>query len=121
MKINILILLTLFTTSSASTQDYSGISKTHKFESKAFEEEREIHMYLPFSYTESKSQKYPTIYLFDGQFDALFDLTSSTMDYMAQVGEFNEYIIIGIKSTQRAREFTPMYTDKKTKEDSRET
>ncbi|MFD2915212.1 alpha/beta hydrolase-fold protein [Psychroserpens luteus] len=116
MKINILIIFTILSFYSSFSQDYSGISKTHKFDSKAFEAEREIHVYLPFSYTENKTQKYPTIYLFDGQFDALFDMTSSTMDYMSQVGEFNEYIIVGIKTTQRAREFTPMYTDEKTQE-----
>lgn len=116
MKINFLIAFALLTFYSGFAQDYSGTSKTHKFESKAFEAEREVHVYLPSSYTENKTQKYPTIYLFDGQFDALFDMTSGTMDYMSQVGEFNEYIIVGIKTTYRAREFTPMYTDEKTKE-----
>lgn len=116
MKINILIPVAVFSFYIGFAQDYSGISKTHKFESKVFETEREVHVYLPFSYTENKTQNYPTIYLFDGQFDALFDMTSGTMDYMSQVGEFNEYIIVGIKTTYRPREFTPMYTDEKTKE-----
>lgn len=104
-----------------SAQDYSGTSKTHKIESKAFEAEREIRVFVPFSYTENNTQKYPTIYLFDGQFDAFFDMTSGTMDYLAQIGQLNEYIIIGIKTTYRPLEFTPMYTNEKTKEDWGET
>lgn len=116
MKINILIAFAFLTIYSGFAQQYSGTSKTHKFESKAFEAEREVHVYLPHSYSENKTQQYPVIYLFDGQFDPLFDMTTGTMDYMSQVGEFNQYIIVGIKTTQRAREFTPMYTDKKTQE-----
>ncbi len=99
------------------TQQYSGISKTHKITSKFFEEEREIRVFVPFSYTENTSEKYPAIYLFDGQFDALFDMTSGTMDFLAQMGELNEYIIIGIKTELRSREFTPMYTNDTTKTD----
>ncbi|WP_040279461.1 alpha/beta hydrolase-fold protein [Psychroserpens damuponensis] len=116
MKINSLIAFLLVTIYSSFAQQYSGTSKTHTLTSKAFEAEREIRVYLPFSYSENKTQEYPVIYLFDGQFDPLFDMTSGTMDYMSQVGEFNQYIIVGIKTTQRAREFTPMYTDKKTQE-----
>lgn len=102
---------------SITAQDYSGITKTHKLESKVFNKEREIDVFVPFSYTENPTQSYPTMYLFDGQFDALFDMTSGISDYMSQVGELNEFIIVGIKTENRPSEFTPMYTNEKTKED----
>ncbi|OUS01497.1 hypothetical protein A9Q86_06880 [Flavobacteriales bacterium 33_180_T64] len=116
MKHITISILMLFTFLSGISQNYSGISKTHKIGSKVFESDREIRVFVPFSYTENSTQKYPTIYLFDGQFDALFDMTSGTVDYMSQMGELNEYIIIGVKTTHRPKEFTPMYTDDRTKE-----
>lgn len=111
----------LLTCHLAFAQDFSGITKTHQIGSKVFEAEREIEVFVPFSYTENTTQKYPTIYLFDGQFDAFFDMTSGMMDYMAQIGQLNEYIIVGIKTTYRPLEFTPMYTNEKTKDDWGET
>lgn len=113
----IVIFLLLMLSISISAQQYSGISKTHKIDSKVFDAEREIRVFVPFSYTENPSQSYPIIYLFDGQFDALFDMTSGISDYMAQVGELNEFIIVGVKTEHRPSEFTPMYINEKTKED----
>ncbi|WP_299333203.1 alpha/beta hydrolase-fold protein [uncultured Psychroserpens sp.] len=117
MKRLSLFAIFIFSCLIANAQEYSGVSKTHKIDSKVFESEREIRVFVPFSYTENNTQKYPSIYLFDGQFDAFFDMTSGTMDYMSQMGELNEYIIIGIKTTYRSREFTPMYADERTKKD----
>lgn len=100
-----------------SAQQYSGISKSHKIASTVFDTEREIRVFVPFSYTESDTQKYPAIYLFDAQFDAFFDMTAGLMDYMAQIGELNEFIIVGIKTEHRPKEFTPKYVNEKTKTD----
>ncbi len=100
-----------------SAQQYSGISKSHKITSTVFDTEREIRVFVPFSYTESDTQKYPTIYLFDAQFDAFFDMTAGLMDYMVQIGELNEFIIVGIKTEHRPKEFTPKYVNEKTKTD----
>jgi len=110
-------LIAILFTFIVSAQQYSGISKSHKIASTVFDTEREIRVFVPFSYTESDTQKYPTIYLFDAQFDAFFDMTAGLMDYMAQIGELNEFIIVGIKTEHRPKEFTPMYVNDKTKTD----
>ncbi|MDH7913536.1 alpha/beta hydrolase-fold protein [Winogradskyella sp. SYSU M77433] len=110
-------LIAILFTCIVSAQQYSGISKSHKIASTVFDTEREIRVFVPFSYTESYTQKYPTIYLFDAQFDAFFDMTAGLMDYMAQIGELNEFIVVGIKTEHRPKEFTPMYVNEKTKTD----
>jgi len=99
------------------SQEYAGTSTVHTIDSKIYGKKRDIRVYVPYSYKENTSQSYPTIYLFDAQFDPLFDMTSGTMDYLSGTGQLNEYIIVGIKTEMRASEFTPKFTNPKTKED----
>lgn len=98
---------------SANAQLYKGKLHEHKINSSAFEKEREIVVYTPPSYDETKDD-YPVIYLFDGQFQAYIDMTSGVMDFLAQMGEFSEFIIVGIVTEYRAKEFTPKPLTKKT-------
>ncbi|MGG5485790.1 alpha/beta hydrolase-fold protein [Gaetbulibacter sp. PBL-D1] len=117
MKRTITFIIVLFLSHSTVAQEYSGTSKTHSIASKVFEDAREIRVFLPYSYTASQEQTYPTIYLFDAQFDAMFDMTSGITDYLAQIGELTEFIIVGIKTKHRPREFTPKSIDERTVSD----
>jgi predicted alpha/beta superfamily hydrolase len=110
----ILVLFLVFNI--AQAQDFSGVSTLHKIESKIFNDEREIRVYVPYSYKEAKNE-YPVIYLFDGQYDPLFDITTGISNYMAQSGLSSEFIVVGIKTKNRPQEFTPKYNNEKTAED----
>lgn len=116
MKSSFLIIVFLTFSSFLSAQEYSGISKTYKIDSEVFKGEREIRVWVPHSYKASESN-YPVIYLFDAQFDALFDMTTGISDYMSQTGLTSEYIVVGIKTENRPKEFTPTYLNEKTATD----
>lgn len=115
-----IVFFLLFTTITSNAQLYKGALHEHKINSKTFEKERKIVVYTPPSYKQTKDI-YPVIYLFDGQFQALVDMTSGTMDYMAQMGEFSEFIIVGIVTENRPKEFTPKALTDKTVKDWGET
>ncbi|WP_282041947.1 alpha/beta hydrolase-fold protein [Winogradskyella flava] len=115
MRYFILIAIASFTLG-ANAQVYKGELKEYQIKSSAFEKERKIVVYTPPSYKESKDN-YPVIYLFDGQFQALVDMTTGTMDYMSQMGLFLEHIVVGIVTEDRPKEFTPKPINKKTYKD----
>ncbi len=115
MRYFILILI-INITLGVNAQIYKGELKEHKIESKAFEKERKIVVYTPPSYNETKYD-YPVIYLFDGQFQALVDMTTGTMDYMSQMGIFMEHIVVAIVTEDRPKEFTPKPLNEKTRKD----
>jgi len=106
----------LFACLSVSAQDYSGTTTSHKMDSDAFGKERTIDVYTPFAYDELASDSAIVIYIFDGQFDALFDMASATADYLYAVGEFPLFIAVGIHTENRPREFTPAPNDPETKD-----
>ena len=112
----IILLLIVGITFSTNAQIYKGTLKEHKINSSAFGKERKIVVYTPPSYSNTK-QDYPVIYLFDGQFQALMDMTTGTVDYMSQMGIFLEHIIVGIATEDRPKEFTPKPINDKTIKD----
>lgn len=102
-----------FATVNLNAQLYKGKLQEHKINSSAFGKERSIVVYTPPTYNETKDS-YPVIYLFDGQFQALLDMTSGTMDYLSQMGEFSEFIVVGVVTENRPKEFTPKPINPKT-------
>lgn len=78
-------------------------------DSKILNEKRTIAVYLPPSYQSNKNQKYPTLYLLDGdetRFKGLVGLVESlsTINLGRQIPEF---IIVAIPNTNRNRDLTP--------------
>jgi predicted alpha/beta superfamily hydrolase len=78
-------------------------------DSKILNEKRDFAVYLPPSYQNNESEKYPTLYLLDGdetRFKGLVGLVESlsTNNLGRQIPEF---IIIAIPNTNRNRDLTP--------------
>lgn len=104
---HILLLCALLLTLSLSAQNFVGESFKHQIESKAYSGTREIDVYLPFFYEEMPADSFMVVYIFDGQFDPYFTMTSHMAEYLFGMGEFPPFIAVGIRTENRPNEFTP--------------
>lgn len=73
--------------------------------SKVLNEERDIIVKLPQSYTNNKTNKYPVLYLLDGENN--LNHTSATLEALSGSHLAPELIIIGIFQKKRMAELTP--------------
>ncbi len=87
---------------SFNEQEQLVIGNTYSFESSILNESREIWVHLPEKMDTSK--KYPVIYLLDGP--KLF-VTLTGMLQLKEQWNIPECILVGIKNTDRLRDFTP--------------
>lgn len=95
------------------TKNYSFARETNKkivigdsvkIKSKVLNEERELFIYLPEGYHQSK-EKYPVLYKLDGHLG--FKYTTGIIDHFQHFGRMPQMILIGILNTDRNRDFTP--------------
>lgn len=84
------------------------IGKKYKFYSEVLDEEMEIWVRLPNGYNTIDSQ-FPVIYLLDGP--AFFNYMSGLLNELEQRG-VPKSIVVGIRSNDRNRDFTPETNDK---------
>lgn len=86
-----------------------SIGKTYKTYSKILGEERPYFVYLPESASEKTlgKQKYPVIYLLDGE--QHFQGLAAMMENMGSLRVFQECIIVAIPNIDRVRDFTPTH------------
>lgn len=84
------------------------IGKKYKFYSEVLDEEMEIWVRLPNDYNTIDGQ-FPVIYLLDGP--AFFIYMSGLLNELQQRG-VPKSIVVGIRSNDRERDFTPETTDK---------
>lgn len=103
-----LFFLTAITSYSQEKNDIS-IGKTYKIYSKILGEERPYFVYLPESASEKTlgKQKYPVIYLLDGE--QHFQGLAAMMENMGSLRVFQECIIVAIPNIDRIRDFTPTH------------
>lgn len=101
------LLCALILTFSLSAQNFVGESFKHQIESEAYETTREIDVYLPFFYGEMPADSFMVLYIFDGQYDPYFTMTSHMAEYLFGMGEFPPFIAVGIRTENRPNEFTP--------------
>ncbi len=97
---------------SQSGNDLS-IGKKDSIYSKLLHEKREIWIHLPGSATGAlfKSQRYPVVYLLDG--DAHFFSVSGLIHQLSEINGntlFPEMIVVGIPNTDRMRDLTPTHS-----------
>ncbi|NTE03141.1 alpha/beta hydrolase [Agrobacterium tumefaciens] len=108
---NFLFLLFLLTTIISHSQEKNDISigKTYKTYSNILGEERPYFVYLPESASEKTlgKQKYPVIYLLDGE--QHFQGLAAMMENMGSLRVFQECIIVAIPNIDRIRDFTPTH------------
>ncbi|MFT7096897.1 MAG: putative alpha/beta superfamily hydrolase [Glaciecola sp.] len=86
-----------------------GESKADSLPSKILDEQRDLLVRLPNNYHQNTALSYPVLYLLDGQRN--FNHTAGTLDFLNQDGKAQEMIIIAIKNTHRARDYTPTYDE----------
>lgn len=85
-----------------------SIGETWSFYSNELEEERIVNVYLPSSYEENSTKKYPVIYLLDGSADEDFVHIAGLVQFgnFPWVDLLPESIVVGIANVDRRRDFT---------------
>ena len=83
------------------------------YQSKALAEPRQVNVYLPATYTNSKDKAYPVIYLLDGGLDEDLVHMSGLTQFLSfsWINTMPEAIVVGIKNVDRRRDFTYPSTD----------
>jgi hypothetical protein len=84
------------------------LGETLLFSSSVFNEERSINVYLPASYQENTTKKYPVIYLLDGSADEDFIHVAGLIQFATfpWINMLPESILVGIANVDRKRDFT---------------
>ncbi|MTG97281.1 MULTISPECIES: alpha/beta hydrolase [Myroides] len=107
-KLLLLAVLSL-STIAAKAQNDIAIGKMYKLNSKQLNEDREIQIYLPKSYTDTTitPQQYPVIYLLDGESN--FNYLTAYVEKLSKYPypSIPEMIVVGIVNTNRTRDLTP--------------
>lgn len=111
MKNLITLLLLVTSTSILLSQNYNLKSVDIELASKVYGKDRTISVFIPDGYESSTDQKYQVLYVFDGQWGALFNLVSSVNTYLSESGYSQDFIIVGIHTEHRPSEFTPAPQD----------
>lgn len=93
------LLLTLLPVCTAVAQTYQSFANVENvsIQSEALGQEREILIYTPPNYEESKFRYYPVFYVFDAQNQEFFDLTHAMLNLMGDPAY--SFIVVGIKAT----------------------
>ena len=95
MKNSLVLFFFLFLVSSKA-QEIAKIESI-KINSKELQQEREILIYTPKNYDESKFSYYDVIYVFDSQNREFFDYVHSVISFLSNTSK--NFIVVGITST----------------------
>lgn len=113
MKIRITIFLFIFLPfiTTAQTDNKIVIGTIEHLSSKILNEDRELRIYVPNAGSETifSKQKYPVLYLLDGE--AHFNSVVGMMEQLSNNGNtvVPEMIIVGISNTNRMRDLSPTH------------
>lgn len=114
-KACLILLLAILLSSGLKAQEPIAIGEKHKIASKILNEDREVWIHLSKSYNDSAitPATYPVIYLLDAEIN--FEYVAPTVDYLSRspFADMPECIVVGIKNTDRTRDFTPTRSSKK--------
>lgn len=89
----------------AQTDNKIIIGTIEKLNSKILNEDRELRIYVPNSTAVTSNQKYPVLYLLDGE--AHFNSVVGMMEQLSSNTVVPEMIIVGISNTNRMRDLSP--------------
>ncbi|WP_158799404.1 alpha/beta hydrolase-fold protein [Pedobacter sp. L105] len=114
MKKLILLVFTAFFSLCALAQKDNKVTigTIDSIQSKILNEQRKIWVYVPNSWTADSKQRYPVVYLLDG--DDHFNSVVSMIQYLSQAGGNTicpEMIVVGIPNTDRIRDLTPTHVN----------
>ena len=85
---------------------YLAVTKTVYIESKVFNKQRELQIYLPDEYFKKPDKKFKTIFLFDAQNQRIFNYVKGNVELLS-MNYIEPVIIIGIVTEDRWFEFLP--------------
>lgn len=108
MKKNLLLILILFLVfpfAFSQTSDKQNIE--HVIQSKVFEGERRVRVFLPESYFRDSSSTFVATYVLDAQSDQFWNMAKENIGYMVNSYITIPMIAIGIVSDNRGKEFSP--------------
>jgi predicted alpha/beta superfamily hydrolase len=108
MRIALLALVALFFASPAAHAEDPTLPlpvRSEKIASVKVGETREFYVSLPDRYNES-GEKYPVLLMLDGEFNFNSGVIGG-LRHAAQLGEIPEFIIVGIRNTDRAKDSFP--------------
>ncbi|TAJ11079.1 alpha/beta hydrolase [Marinilabiliaceae bacterium JC017] len=88
-------------------QGMEGKKEVHLIDSEVFGAERKIVVYTPPFYEDEKDMRLNVLYVFDAQFDPLFNYVTATCDYLSGTASAQPYLVVGIQTEERRHEFTP--------------
>lgn len=104
-KLVITVIISVLAAMTATASGYSlNVGENIKINSKVLDEERELMIYLPKSYTYS-DKEYPVVYLLDGE--THFFHVSGMLQFLSGSGKIPEMILVGVKNTNRKRDMSP--------------
>jgi predicted alpha/beta superfamily hydrolase len=83
------------------------IGKYHILHSEIFNEDRPLSIYLPIGYEDS-NDRYPVIYLLDGQITGRFMKTAAVMEELDGNGKMPQAIVVGVHATNMGRDYWPV-------------
>lgn len=114
MKKLILSILTVILSLGALAQKDNKVTigTIDSIQSKILNEQRKIWIYVPSSWSADSKQRYPVVYLLDG--DAHFYSVVGMIQQLSQVNGNTispEMIVVGIPNTDRTRDLTPTHVD----------
>lgn len=101
----ILLSLCAFTGHRAVAQDSQQF--THTIDSKAFDGERQVRVFLPERYARDSTGKFIVTYVLDAQSDAVWNMACGTIGYMVHSYAVIPMIVVGIVTDNRRTEFDP--------------
>jgi predicted alpha/beta superfamily hydrolase len=108
----ILLLVMFRQVGMSQTKQASGtplvLGKTYEIDSKILNEKRTINIYLPESYSEKDSLKYPVVYLLDGGMEEDFIHVVGLYQFngFPWINRVSPSIVVGICNKDRKRDFT---------------
>ena len=112
---SVIFFMCLFLTCALFAQGSEGKKEVIVIHSDVYKTDRKIAVYLPPGYDPLKGEKLQVAYLFDGQWEDLFNYVTSTLSYLASIGEAKNMIVVGIYAQDRQSEFTPNAINEETK------
>jgi len=107
MKFIYFIILS-FVSVNVFSQSADGRKEIISRQSDVYKKDRKIAVFLPSYYEEFKDENFQVIYLFDGQWEPLFNYVANTLNYLRSIGEIGNTIVVGIYTDDRPKEFLPM-------------
>lgn len=107
-----LLSVILSITATAQNNNQVSIGTIDSIQSRILNEQRKVWVYVPNSWQPGSSQRYPVVYVLDG--DGHFYSVVGMIQQLSQVNGNTicpEMIVVGIPNTDRTRDLTPSHVD----------